>query len=69
VITGGGAHLGDGSSLVANLLGDVAHGERSVKMTSPGRSPDLSLMGLLARTGLLSPLAFRLWCYVRPFLS
>ena len=68
-MTDGSAHLGDGSSLMANLLGDVAHTERTGKMTSPGSGSDLSLLGLLARTGLLSPLAFRLWCYVRPFLS
>ena len=68
-MTGGSTHLGDGSSLMANLLGDVAQPERTAKMTSPGCATDLSLLGLLARTGLLSPLAFRLWCYVRPFLS
>ena len=67
--TGSSAHLGDGSSFLANVLGDVARPERTAKMTSPGGGPDLSLMGLLARAGLLSPLAFRLWCYVRPFLS
>jgi hypothetical protein len=54
---------------MTNLFGDVAHMEGTGKMASPDQPPDLSLIGLLARTGLLSPLAFRLWCYVRPFLQ
>ena len=65
----GSAHLGDGSSLMANPLAHTAHMERTGEAASLSLGPDLSLMGLLARTGLLSPLAFRLWCYVRPFLQ
>ena len=69
VITDGSAHPGDRGGLIANLLGDVAHTERVEKATSPGPRSDLSLIGLLAKMGLLSPVAFRLWCYVRPFLT
>ncbi len=65
MITDDSAHLDDGGSLTANLLEGVA---RTGKITCAGGGADLFLMGLLAKLGLLSPLAFRLWCYVRPFI-
>jgi hypothetical protein len=69
VITDGNAHPDDGGSLIANLIGNVAHSKSVEKTTSPESRSDLSMIGLLAKMGLLSPIAFRLWCYVRPFLT
>jgi len=54
---------------MVNLPGGAPRVKSSGKTSSQGGSADLSLMGMLAKMGLLSPLAFRLWCYVRPFIA
>jgi hypothetical protein len=70
VTSGSSVHIEASGSLIANPPGRAAHKERahgSAAALSFGT--DLSLIALLARAGLLSPLVFRVWCYVRPFLQ
>jgi hypothetical protein len=64
---GSSERFNDGRSLLADLLGQVIHMERGRNGVRPGQ--ELSLIALLARAGLLSPLVFRVWCYMRPFIA
>ncbi|HVN25704.1 MAG TPA: hypothetical protein VMT71_17185 [Syntrophorhabdales bacterium] len=63
------AYSNNNSGMMVNLPGGAPRVKSSGKTSSQGGSADLSLMGMLAKMGLLSPLAFRLWCYVRPFIA
>ena len=69
VTRGDSASLDDGRTSSANLLGYVTRVERNGKRVRLGLGPERSLIALLARTGLLSPLAYRAWCCVRLFLT
>jgi hypothetical protein len=64
---GSSEHFNDGRGLLADLLGQVTHTEMVRNGVRPGQG--LSLIALLARAGLLSPLVFRVWCYMRPFIA
>jgi hypothetical protein len=64
---GNSEHFNDGRGLLADLLGQVIHMERGRNGVRLGQ--EFSLIALLARTGLLSPLFYRVWCYMRPFLA
>ena len=68
VTRGDSARVDDGRISKANLLGHVTHVERNGKRIRLGLGPERSMLGLMARLGLLSPIVFRVWCYMRPFL-
>ncbi len=68
VTKGDGALSDDGRIPMSDVLGKVIRVERDGKKVRLGLGPEGSMLGLLARAGLLSPIVFRLWCYMRPFL-
>jgi signal peptidase I len=69
VTRGDSAHFDDGMISRTNLLGYVTRVERNGKKIRLGLGPERSMIALLARTGLLSPLVFRAWCCMRLFLT
>lgn len=69
VTRGDSAHIDDGMVARADHLGYSTREERDGKRVWFGLGPERSMIGILARTGLLSPIVFRLWCYVRPFIQ
>jgi hypothetical protein len=68
VTRGDDARVDDGRISKANLLGHVTHVEMNGKRVRLGPGPERSMLGVMARLGLLSPIVFRVWCYMRPFL-
>jgi signal peptidase I len=69
VTRGDNAYLDDDTVATTNLLGYVTRVERNGKTVRLGLGPERSMLAMLARCGLLSPIVFRLWCYMRPFLT
>jgi hypothetical protein len=63
------ARAGDGVVARADDLRYVTRRETNERRVWFGLGPEHSMIGILARTGLLSPVVFRLWCYVRPFIQ
>ena len=66
---GDGVNRDDGRTPTTRILGHVTRIERNGKRVRLGLGPERTLLALLARMGLLSPLAFRAWCCVRPFIT
>jgi hypothetical protein len=69
VTRGDSARIDDGIVARADHLGYSTREESDEKRVWLSLGPEHSMIGILARTGLLSPLVFRIWCYVRPFIQ
>ena len=66
---GNSAHIDNGIVARPDHFGYVTRKETNEERAWFGLGPEHSMIGILARTGLLSPIVFRLWCYVRPFIQ